>query len=223
VTYKAEAFDGLIDKINALGFGLTLGLHTRIDDRINAVSHNANVGNVYVNRNQIGAVVGVQPFGGHGLSGTGPKAGGPNYVVRLTQPSCSPSEIIAPISVSLPGPTGEENTLSYEPRGLLLCLGGDAPSDLPAQIQRAEATGNTTHTCANPTDDDLMKWLATDIDGVVADGAVRTRVARMIATRPGAILPLLSAYDDAKRFCVEKTVTVNTTAAGGNASLLAGM
>lgn len=223
VTYKADAFDGLIEKINALGFGLTLGLHTRIDDRINAVSRNADVGNVYVNRNQIGAVVGVQPFGGHGMSGTGPKAGGPNYVVRLTQPSRSPSEIIAPVSVSLPGPTGEENTLSYEPRGLLLCLGGDDPSDLPAQTQRAEAMGNTTCSCANLTDDDLMKWLATDIDGVVADGAVRAHVARLIATRPGAILPLLSAYDDTKRFCVEKIVTVNTTAAGGNASLLAGM
>lgn len=223
VTYKADAFDELIDKINALGFGLTLGLHTRIDDRINAVSRDANVGNVYVNRNQIGAVVGVQPFGGHGLSGTGPKAGGPNYVARLTQPSKDEHAVTAPASVTLPGPTGEENTLSYEPRGHLLCLGGDQATDLPAQIQRAEATGNTIFSCANPTDDDLLKWLETDIDGVVADGAVRARVARLIAVRAGAILPLLSAYDDVKRFCVEKTVTINTTAAGGNASLLAGM
>ncbi|MET0527291.1 MAG: aldehyde dehydrogenase family protein, partial [Microvirga sp.] len=72
-----------VDAINASGFGLTLGVHTRIDSVARRVAARARVGNVYVNRNMIGAVVGVQPFGGHGLSGTGPKAGGPHYLLRF--------------------------------------------------------------------------------------------------------------------------------------------
>ena len=73
----------VIDQINALGYGLTLGIQTRIDSRAQALARAAHVGNVYINRNQIGAVVGVQPFGGEGLSGTGPKAGGPHYLYRF--------------------------------------------------------------------------------------------------------------------------------------------
>jgi RHH-type proline utilization regulon transcriptional repressor/proline dehydrogenase/delta 1-pyrroline-5-carboxylate dehydrogenase len=72
-----------IARINALGYGLTLGLQTRIDSRALRLAALARVGNVYVNRNMIGAVVGVQPFGGEGLSGTGPKAGGPHYLLRF--------------------------------------------------------------------------------------------------------------------------------------------
>jgi RHH-type proline utilization regulon transcriptional repressor/proline dehydrogenase/delta 1-pyrroline-5-carboxylate dehydrogenase len=74
---------GVIDQINALGYGLTLGIQTRIDSRAQAMAASAHIGNVYVNRNMIGAVVGVQPFGGEGLSGTGPKAGGPHYLYRF--------------------------------------------------------------------------------------------------------------------------------------------
>ncbi len=81
--YRREALDGLIDAINALGFGLTFGLHTRIDETIARVTDRIEAGNVYVNRNIIGATVGVQPFGGSRLSGTGPKAGGPLYLLRL--------------------------------------------------------------------------------------------------------------------------------------------
>lgn len=73
----------LVDEINAIGYGLTLGIHTRIDRRAQALARRARVGNVYINRNVIGAVVGVQPFGGEGLSGTGPKAGGPHYLPRF--------------------------------------------------------------------------------------------------------------------------------------------
>ena len=73
----------VIAQINALGYGLTLGIQTRIDSRAQALAANAHVGNIYVNRNMIGAVVGVQPFGGEGLSGTGPKAGGPHYLYRF--------------------------------------------------------------------------------------------------------------------------------------------
>jgi len=73
----------VLAQINALGYGLTLGIQTRIDARALALAHAAHIGNVYINRNQIGAVVGVQPFGGEGLSGTGPKAGGPHYLLRF--------------------------------------------------------------------------------------------------------------------------------------------
>jgi len=81
-------FDGdklldVVDAINDSGYGLTLGIHSRIEDTIQAIRARARVGNLYVNRNQIGAVVGVQPFGGAGLSGTGPKAGGPHYLLRF--------------------------------------------------------------------------------------------------------------------------------------------
>jgi RHH-type transcriptional regulator, proline utilization regulon repressor / proline dehydrogenase / delta 1-pyrroline-5-carboxylate dehydrogenase len=81
--FPIERLDALVDGINALGFGLTLGIHTRIDARAEHVRRRARIGNVYVNRNMIGAVVGVQPFGGDGLSGTGPKAGGPHYLLRF--------------------------------------------------------------------------------------------------------------------------------------------
>ena len=80
---KASALDSLVDDINATGYGLTLGVHTRIEERAERICDRARVGNIYVNRNQIGAVVGVQPFGGEGLSGTGPKAGGPHYMHRF--------------------------------------------------------------------------------------------------------------------------------------------
>ena len=75
--------EAVIAQINALGYGLTLGIQTRIDSRAQALAASAHVGNIYVNRNMIGAVVGVQPFGGEGLSGTGPKAGGPHYLYRF--------------------------------------------------------------------------------------------------------------------------------------------
>ena len=83
VRWKADEIDQVVDRINATGYGLTLGIHSRIDETVERIVRRAKVGNVYVNRNQIGAVVGVQPFGGQGLSGTGPKAGGPHYLPRF--------------------------------------------------------------------------------------------------------------------------------------------
>ena len=82
VRWGGEPAD-VIAQVNALGYGLTLGIQTRIDSRAQALAHAAHIGNVYINRNMIGAVVGVQPFGGEGLSGTGPKAGGPHYLYRF--------------------------------------------------------------------------------------------------------------------------------------------
>jgi RHH-type proline utilization regulon transcriptional repressor/proline dehydrogenase/delta 1-pyrroline-5-carboxylate dehydrogenase len=83
VRYPADQLDRVLQSIGRSGYGLTLGIHSRIDDTIEHVVERLSVGNVYVNRNMIGAVVGVQPFGGHGLSGTGPKAGGPHYLTRF--------------------------------------------------------------------------------------------------------------------------------------------
>ncbi|RDI61977.1 bifunctional proline dehydrogenase/L-glutamate gamma-semialdehyde dehydrogenase PutA [Microvirga subterranea] len=83
VRYKADGLTNVLEAIDASGYGLTLGVHSRIDATVEQVVERLSVGNVYVNRNMIGAVVGVQPFGGHGLSGTGPKAGGPHYLLRF--------------------------------------------------------------------------------------------------------------------------------------------
>jgi RHH-type proline utilization regulon transcriptional repressor/proline dehydrogenase/delta 1-pyrroline-5-carboxylate dehydrogenase len=83
VRFRGAQLDEVVEEVNASGYGLTLGVHTRIDSVARRVAARARVGNVYVNRNMIGAVVGVQPFGGCGLSGTGPKAGGPHYLPRF--------------------------------------------------------------------------------------------------------------------------------------------
>lgn len=83
VRYRADALERVLQAIERTGYGLTLGIHSRIDDTIEAIIDCAQIGNIYVNRNMIGAVVGVQPFGGNGLSGTGPKAGGPHYLARF--------------------------------------------------------------------------------------------------------------------------------------------
>ena len=146
-TFKASELDEIVDDINVSGYGLTFGLHTRIDDRVEKITSKLNVGNIYVNRNQIGAIVGSQPFGGEGLSGTGPKAGGPNYLNKFIldqQCEWKKSEMLNLLqldviqnainninkssfkklkSVQLPGPTGESNVLSFFSRGLILCLG----------------------------------------------------------------------------------------------------
>lgn len=219
VRFKANAIGQVVDRINSLGFGLTMGLHTRIDARVEAIQARAKVGNLYVNRNQIGAVVGEQPFGGEGLSGTGPKAGGPNYLKRLSTSTSEMHPPARPNSEDLPGPTGETNTLHFAPRGRLLCLGGDGDSELEAQIQRVRETGNLPVLLG---DRDVPAALDDPaLNGVVIDGAKRAEVAVALAHRPGAILPLLSIKDPTDRYLVERVVTIDTTAAGGNASLLA--
>ena len=100
-SFRARDLDRVVDAINARGYGLTFGLHTRIDDRVQQVVDRLHVGNMYVNRNQIGAIVGSQPFGGEGLSGTGPKAGGPHYVARFRRreaPAAHPAPASEPLA-----------------------------------------------------------------------------------------------------------------------------
>ena len=83
IRYKEKDLEKIINAINNTGYGLTLGIHSRIDETVKFIQQRVKVGNCYVNRNMIGAIVGLQPFGGEGLSGTGPKAGGPHYLTRL--------------------------------------------------------------------------------------------------------------------------------------------
>lgn len=90
VRFKGEDIETVVDKINSTGFGLTMGIHTRINHRALELAKLSRAGNIYINRNMIGAIVGVQPFGGRGLSGTGPKAGGPNYLTRLMKEKATP-------------------------------------------------------------------------------------------------------------------------------------
>ncbi len=244
VRFAAGEVHAVVDQINALGFGLTMGVHSRIDARIAAIAAQAKVGNVYVNRNQIGAVVGVQPFGGEGLSGTGPKAGGPHYLLRLSQPKLATNDASSFASVirkhNLPGPTGEQNSVSLVPRGRLI-LAGNA-GHLAAQISICIASGNqgvipaeyNTQALAmlesldlderlaiSVSNSDLATLLEGKYQGVIADGESRAKIASFLAKRAGAIIPLLSVNDDPERYFHERTLTIDTTAAGGNASLLA--
>ncbi|MNZ42073.1 Bifunctional protein PutA [compost metagenome] len=95
VRFAAGELEQVVAALNATGYGLTLGVHSRNDDTVRRIERLARVGNLYVNRNQIGAVVGVQPFGGLGLSGTGPKAGGPNYLLRFVSERCTATNTAA--------------------------------------------------------------------------------------------------------------------------------
>jgi RHH-type proline utilization regulon transcriptional repressor/proline dehydrogenase/delta 1-pyrroline-5-carboxylate dehydrogenase len=95
VRFAGDRLADVCEAINATGYGLTLGLHTRIESTVDEVRSRIRVGNIYVNRNQIGAVVGAQPFGGEGLSGTGPKAGGPHYLLRFATERVSSVDITA--------------------------------------------------------------------------------------------------------------------------------
>src|SRR5690606_17430662 len=118
--WKAGTLDAVIDAINATGYGLTLGVHSRIDATIEKIASRVKVGNCYVNRNQIGAVVGVQPFGGQNLSGTGPKAGGPHYLPRFA------TEKTITINTTAAGGNASLLTLGEERAGALQgrCAGG---------------------------------------------------------------------------------------------------
>jgi RHH-type proline utilization regulon transcriptional repressor/proline dehydrogenase/delta 1-pyrroline-5-carboxylate dehydrogenase len=339
--FASHDLDGVVDRINASGYGLTLGIHSRVGERVDRVCARARVGNIYVNRNQIGAVVGVQPFGGEGLSGTGPKAGGPHYLHRFTEPgepaaksvaksadmpgatpsdAASPGgetqpapeselrtwarrarlaqlawdaranrmakleavaaalapemgeavrdalrrvEALGPPSVELKGPTGEQNLLLLHGRGVVLCLGGggggggageearrEADSALAVQAALAMAVGNAVLLAEDGDPGSVEQILAAcgkagiprgliyaaagpaealalvpELSAVAfsGDGEALWRLRIALADRPGARLPLIERLDDAERFITERVISVDTTAAGGNATLLAEM
>jgi RHH-type proline utilization regulon transcriptional repressor/proline dehydrogenase/delta 1-pyrroline-5-carboxylate dehydrogenase len=220
-------------------------MHSRIDDRVQKVCAAIRVGNTYVNRNQIGAVVGSQPFGGEGLSGTGPKAGGPRYLPRFTLPdtlamamaddrpvpdraaleaalAALPDPRDRVLSVhELPGPTGESNRLSTHPRGRVLCLGPGAQA-AEAQRQAAEKAGCPALAAPGPVPAEWLRDLA-PLDAVMlwADADAARPYAEALAARAGAIVPLVTEADPAPRLTLERHLCIDTTAAGGNAALLA--
>ncbi|OXS99079.1 bifunctional proline dehydrogenase/L-glutamate gamma-semialdehyde dehydrogenase [Notoacmeibacter marinus] len=241
-TFSAEQIDAVTDAINATGYGLTFGLHTRIDGRVQTVTDRIEVGNAYVNRNQIGAIVGSQPFGGEGLSGTGPKAGGPNYLHRFTKmaPAVAGGAWNGPADreelqralikaahgreigvVDLPGPTGESNRLRYITRPPVLCL-GPGRNAANEQKQAVEALGG----CAVVAEGEIEPTMLTVIEGVSGviwwgdEDRART-YARALAERRGPIVPLIGAMPDFAHIAYERHLCIDTTAAGGNAQLMA--
>ena len=206
--YRREDMEAVVRAVNDTGFGLTFGVHSRIDETIDRAATASNAGNQYVNRNMIGAVVGVQPFGGHGLSGTGPKAGGPLYVQRLLSQR-PPLEVP---SGELVGPVGERNLYTLRPKGAVLCIAGDPPR-LKVQHELVRATGNRI--AADESD--------TDIAAVLFAGSAEdlTALNRRLAERPGRIVAVhLEPYPRDFLFD-EISLSINTAAAGGNASLMA--
>ncbi|TCM84579.1 bifunctional proline dehydrogenase/L-glutamate gamma-semialdehyde dehydrogenase PutA [Rhodovulum steppense] len=241
-TFRAEDLDAVIDAINATGYGLTFGLHSRIDDRVQHAAERLAVGNLYVNRNQIGAVVGSQPFGGEGLSGTGPKAGGPSYLPRFT---ARPAPKIAGVpegtvtadtlsralaeappaqgseTSALPGPTGESNRLSTHPRPPLLCLGpGRAAAE--AQVDAVHALGGAAIAVPGAVPADLLEHL-TGFSAVLwwGDTATGRAYAQALARRGGPLIPFITGLPDTAHARHERHLCIDTTASGGNAALLA--
>lgn len=253
--FRSEEIDAIIGKINRSGYGLTFGLHTRIDRRVEQAVSQLSVGNIYVNRNQIGAIVGSQPFGGQGLSGTGPKAGGPHYVRRFRRELETRTYDVVPgrsvgryelqealravdappagavNTLDLPGPTGESNRLSVLPRGTVLCLGPTVAAAMEqADIARRRGCGVLV-ACPDAAGPDTLdgfveRELLGRVDGFDAvalwspEDDMRA-VRRALADRDGPLVPLAGENDLAGWCLLERHVCVDTTASGGNASLLA--
>ena len=274
IRYRREALPALIDEINASGYGLTLGIHSRIDQTAALISSRAHVGNIYVNRNMVGAVVGVQPFGGEGKSGTGPKAGGPLYLKRLQRNAAMPSlqqgKAVTPVLAALQtwaimhghqhlvtnaehytrsslfgstlvlnGPTGERNTLTFASRGAVLCIAATTAA-LLNQMAAALATGNLilllrqAETLLPPglpvVVREALRWLpdlaSCDVAFQIAlvETALAAEVKPALAAREGVLVSTLdTTQEDAIplwRLVAERALCINTTAAGGNASLM---
>jgi RHH-type proline utilization regulon transcriptional repressor/proline dehydrogenase/delta 1-pyrroline-5-carboxylate dehydrogenase len=271
VRFRRAALDALMESINATGYGLTFGLHTRLDETVARVTAAVRAGNLYVNRNTIGAVVGVQPFGGRGLSGTGPKAGGPLYLGRLVKqaPRVLPSIGAVPSALSaftgwldargepaaqlartlanasalgveelLPGPVGERNSYALHPRGRIL-LRPATRDGLLGQMAAVLATGNRATVEGMPIPDGLPASVADrfrpdpcePFAACLAEGGeAQVRAATMaVAAMDGPIVPVHVWDSDVDSFGIgascaalleEVSISVNTTAAGGNASLM---
>ena len=275
--FRRGGIDALVDAINATGYGLTFGLHTRIDETVERVIAQAAAGNLYINRNIIGAVVGVQPFGGRGLSGTGPKAGGPLYLGRLVKamprfavsghaqpdPACdaligwiaetvsqqcadqvrtAAAQQLNGFATELPGPVGEANHYALHPRGVVLLI-PETANGLLLQLGTALAAGNrATILWEAEVPEDFnslpemvsarINWLrelpqsSTYAAVLIEPGArdLRQLMAQLAAM--GGPIPIIQAAGDdglyRPEWLVEEvSISINTTAAGGNASLMA--
>ena len=276
VRYRASELDQLIDQINAKGYALTSGVHSRIEGTVEHVRDRIEAGNIYVNRNIVGAVVGVQPFGGHGLSGTGPKAGGPFYLQRLVR---TPEWVAPTLSrigqadedalkrletlvhklpfdaeekktaaavlgharvrtlrkaeTVLVGPTGERNSLSWRSPKHVWVHGGTLLQAFSALTELAAAGIQTVVEPNSP----LVAYSA-DLDGLLQvnskpENADISHVATIeplsserkqeLAGHDGALIRILPSEQglDILQVFEEISCSINTTAAGGNASLMA--
>lgn len=276
IRYRASELDQLIDQINAKGYALTSGVHSRIEGTVEHVRDRIEAGNIYVNRNIVGAVVGVQPFGGHGLSGTGPKAGGSFYLQRLVR---TPEWVAPTLSrigqadedalkrletlvhklpfnaeekkaaaaalgharvrtlrkaeTVLVGPTGERNSLSWRSPKRVWVHGGNLLQAFSALTELAAAGIQTVVEPNSP----LASYSA-DLDGLLQvnskpENAGISHVAAIeplsserkqeLAGRDGALIRILPSEQglDILQVFEEISCSINTTAAGGNASLMA--
>ena len=276
VRYRASELDQLIDQINAKGYALTSGVHSRIEGTVDHIRDRIEAGNIYVNRNIVGAVVGVQPFGGHGLSGTGPKAGGSFYLQRLVR---TPEWVAPTLSrigqadedalkrletlvhklpfnaeekkaaaaalgharvrtlrkaeTVLVGPTGERNSLSWRSPKRVWVHGGNLLQAFSALTELAAAGIQTIVEPNSP----LASYSA-DLDGLLQvnskpENAGISHVAAIeplsserkqeLAVRDGALIRILPSEQglDILQVFEEISCSINTTAAGGNASLMA--
>ena len=276
--YKSGQLDSLIEQINSKGYALTGGIHSRIDGAIEHISQRLEAGNLYVNRNIVGAVVGVQPFGGHGKSGTGPKAGGQNYLQRLSHgghwqaPAATTagsadeaalSQILDAVKQSdlaadaktrlqkiaddarkntlrhaierLGGPTGETNENRWHMPTTIALYGGDLEQSLAVLIPIAAAGGRAAVNSGHP----LAAW-KNRLSGIIhiSQGNICGKATHVIALSPlpaeertalaardGVIIKIQPADADGNVDILplyhENSRSTNTTAAGGNASLMA--
>ena len=274
--FRRQALDELVDEINATGYGLTFGLHTRIDETVARVAARAGAGNIYINRNVVGAVVGVQPFGGRGLSGTGPKAGGPLYLGRLVQSfaatpftgSAAPNDVLEQFASwlrskgdearaaraqaaqtnsilgfrqELSGPVGEENVYAIHPRGSVLLVPHTVDGLMDQLIAVLAAGNSATVILAGEAQFVLDELPPAVAERVTWRGDLPTQstfAAVLIEPQPsgiaqtlldiaamGGMIPIVQLGDPNGSYrndwLVEETSTsTNTTAAGGNASLM---
>ena len=276
--YKSGQLDSLIEQINSKGYALTGGIHSRIDGAIEHISQRLEAGNLYVNRNIVGAVVGVQPFGGHSKSGTGPKAGGQNYLQRLSHgghwqapatttagsaDEAALSQILDAVKQSdlaadaktrlqkiaddarkntlrhaierLGGPTGETNENRWHMPTTIALYGGDLEQSLAVLIPIAAAGGRAAVNSGHP----LAAWknrlggiihishgnICGKATHVIALSPLPAEERTALAARDGVIIKIQPADADGNVDILplyhENSRSTNTTAAGGNASLMA--
>lgn len=273
IRFKRNHLDQLIASINQTGYGLTFGIHSRIDETIENVTKKVHAGNIYINRNIIGAIVGVQPFGGKGLSGTGPKAGAPFILRRLLKqcptydalPKQSLPDIaqqwlewlsrnqpdfastaknllahtIVNTNIELNGPVGERNIYNLSPRGTVLCI-AKTQDILLRQISLALGCGNAVLILAP---DSITQWYSQ----LPHELALQITKVKTANEKPCSVIlgekdcpdfdnarqtlaftdhGIISAFDVDDHYQItdflmeEKSISNNTTAAGGNASLM---
>ena len=276
VRYRADELDQIIDQINSKGYALTSGVHSRIEGTVKRIRERIEAGNVYVNRNIVGAVVGVQPFGGHGMSGTGPKAGGSFYLQKLTR---IPEWVAPPLSrigqadeaalkrlealihklpfnaeekksaasalgharirtlrqaeSVLVGPTGERNALSWRAPKRVWVHGGSLLQAFCALTELAAAgiqtvVGTDSPLAAYTADLEGLLQVSskpenTGVNHVAALSPLDSSRKQELANRDGALIRILPSEQglDILQVFEEISCSVNTTAAGGNASLMA--